>query len=195
MGWLCFSVWQSVGDCCGIIGLNPVYDGSGVAGVLDCSGGERVLRQFGEIVNDMLISVYHKILRVEEEFLQKALGDGLTIREMHMIEFIGGGASEGRALSDIAVFLGVARPSVTVSAKKLEQKGLITKHECARDRRIVLVKLTRAGRKIYLGHMRFHMLMVKELESGFDDEEKSVLVRAIGKLDSFFQKSIEGIRD
>ena len=39
-------------------------------------------------------------------------------------------------------------------------------------------------------HMRFHMLMVQELESGFSEEEKSALVRAIEKLDKFFEKSI-----
>ena len=149
------------------------------------------MRQFAETINEMLVSVYHKILRVEEDFLQNALGDGLTIREMHMIEFIGENAAEGRALSEIAAFLSVARSSVTVSVKKLVQKGLLTKNECAKDGRVVLVKLTRAGRKVYLGHKRFHMMMVKELENGFDEEEKGILVRAISKLDGFFQKSIE----
>jgi len=151
------------------------------------------LRQFAELLNDMLVSVYHKILTVEEEFLQKALGDGLTIREMHMIEFVGDAGAEGRALCDIASFLGVARPSVTVSVRKLEKKGLLEKNVCATDGRVVLVKLTRAGRKIYLGHKRFHMLMINELEDGFDDEEKGVLIRAIGKLDGFFQRSIERV--
>ena len=143
------------------------------------------------MLNDMLISVYHKILQVEEEFLQNSLGDGLTIREMHMIEFIGEDSAEGRVLSDIATFLGVARSSVTVSVKKLERKGLLAKSVCERDRRVVHVKLTRMGRKIYLGHRRFHMQMIKELENGFDEEERGVLIQAIGKLDSFFQKSIE----
>jgi DNA-binding MarR family transcriptional regulator len=53
------------------------------------------------------------------------------------------------------------------------------------------VTLTREGRKVYMHHMRFHTLMVRELESGFSEEEKDVLVGAIGKLDRFFQKSIE----
>ena len=149
------------------------------------------LRVFVDALNELLVAVYHKIMRVEEDFLQKSFGGGLTISEMHIIEFIGNDGAEGRALREIADFFGVARSSVTVSVKKLAHKGLITKNECAKDKRIVLVKLTRDGRKIYLGHKRFHMLMVKELENGFDEEEKGVLVSAFGKLDRFFQKVID----
>ena len=146
---------------------------------------------FAEMLNDMLVSAYNKILSVEEEFLQTGLGAGLTIREMHMIEYVGKVAAEGRTLSEIADFLDVARPSVTVSVRKLEQKGLLVKTGCAQDGRVIRVTLTRDGRKIYKHHMRFHMLMVHDLADGFSEDEKQVLVHAIGKLDNFFKNSME----
>jgi len=142
------------------------------------------------MLNDMLVSVYDKILRVEEEFLQKGLGAGLTIREMHLIEYVGKAGKEGRTLSEIADMLDVARPSITVSVRKLEQKGYLIKSGSAQDGRVIHATLTREGRRVYMYHMRFHMLMVQELESGFSEEEKSALVRAIEKLDKFFEKSI-----
>ena len=151
------------------------------------------MRKFTEMLNDMLVAVYIKILHVEEEFLQRALGSGLTIREMHMIEFVGKAGTDGRTLSETADFLGVARPSVTVSARKLEQKGFLVKNGCSQDGRVIRVTLTREGRKVYMHHMRFHMLMAKELADGFSEEEKNVLVRAIEKLDGFFEKSIKAI--
>ena len=140
----------------------------------------------------MLVAVYHKILRVEEEFLQRGIGAGLTIREMHMIEYVGKAGAEGRPLSEIAEFLNVARPSVTVSVQKLEQKGFLMKNGCTQDGRVIRVTLTREGRKVYMHHMRFHILLVQELERELDEQEKSVLIRVISKLDSFFEKSIEG---
>ena len=149
------------------------------------------MQAFTEMLNDMLVAVYHKILRVEEEFLQKGVGTGLTIREMHMIEYVGKAGADGRTLSETADFLGVARPSATVSVRKLEQKGFIIKNGCAQDGRVVRVTLTRDGRKVYMHHMRFHRLMVRELESELDEEERSVLVHAISKLDKFFEKTIE----
>ena len=149
------------------------------------------MQKFAETLNDMLVSVYNKILRVEEEFLQKGLGAGLTIREMHMMEHIGKSGAEGRTLSETADFMGVARPSTTVSVRKLEQKGFLIRNSCSQDGRVIRVTLTREGRKVYMHHMRFHMLMVRELEDGFSEEEKNVLARAIEKLDTFFEKSIE----
>jgi len=142
------------------------------------------------MLNDMLVAVYNKILQVEEEFLQNGLGAGLTIREMHLIEHVGKTGAEGITLSEIADLLGVARPSATVSVRKLEQKGFLIKAGDVLDGRVTRVTLTREGRKVYMHHMRFHMLMVRELEGGLSEEEKSVLVQAIRKLDSFFQKSM-----
>jgi len=146
---------------------------------------------FAELLNDLLVSVYNKILRVEEEFLQSGIGAGLSIREMHLIEYVGKAGKEGRTISETADFLSVARPSVTMSVKKLERKQLLIKNGCAQDGRVVRVTLTREGRRVYMHHMRFHMLLVSELESSFDEDEKKVLVGAIGKLDSYFQKCIE----
>jgi len=139
----------------------------------------------------MMLTVYHKILRVEEEFLQKGAGAGLTIREMHMIGFIGRAGLEGRNLSEIAEFQEVARSSATVSVRKLEQKDFLIKNVCSNDGRVVRVTLTRKGRKVFMLHMHFHMMMVRELESELCEEEKDVLVRLIKKLDRFFEKSIE----
>ena len=151
------------------------------------------MRRFTETLNDMLVSVYNKILRVEEEFLQKGLGAGLNIREMHMIEYIGKSGAGGRMLSEIAGYLSVARPSATVSVRKLEQRGFLVKTGCSQDGRVIRVTLTREGRKVFMHHMRFHMLMVHELEDGFSEEEKNVLARAIEKLDNFFERSIEAV--
>ena len=149
------------------------------------------MQKFSEALNDMLVAVYHKVLRVEEEFLQNGIGAGLTIREMHLIEYIGKAGADGRTLSETADFLEVARSSVTVSVKKLEQKGFLTKNGCAHDGRVVRVTLTREGRKVYMHHMRFHMIMVRELESEFCEEEKNILAQVIGKLDRFFERNIE----
>jgi len=143
------------------------------------------------MLNDMLVAVYHKILRVEEEFLQSGIGAGLTIRDMHMIEYIGRAGAEGKTLSEIADFLGVARPSVTVSVQKLEQKGFLVKTGCTQDGRVIRVTLTREGRRVFMHHMQFHIIMVRELERDLDEEEKNTLIQAIGKLDRFFEKRIE----
>ena len=151
------------------------------------------MRPFSEMLNDLLVDVFNNILRYEEKYLQKSLGRGLTIREMHMIEYIGKAGAEGRTLSEIADFLKVARPSVTVSVKKLCGSGFLVKSGSELDGRVVHVTPTREGRKVFLQHIRFHMLMVRELEKVFDEDEKEILVKAIGKLGAFFDTGIESL--
>ena len=152
------------------------------------------MRPFTDILNDMLVAVFHNILRAEEEYLQNGVSRGLTIREMHMIEYVGEAGEEGRTLSEIAEFLKVARPSVTVAARKLEGKGFLMKNSCEQDARVVRVTLSREGRKSYIQHMRFHTLMARELEDGLSEDEKNILIRTIEKLDKFFEKSIEATK-
>ena len=153
------------------------------------------MRSFTDILNDLLVEVFHNILRAEEEYLQKGISRGLSIREMHMIEYVGKAGDEGRTLSEIADFLKVARPSVTVAARKLEGKGFLVKNGCAQDGRVVRVTLTREGRKTYIQHMRFHTLMARELEDGLSEDEKNTLIRTIERLDKFFEKSIGALNE
>ena len=146
---------------------------------------------FPKLLNNMLMQAYHNILRIEEEFLQKSAKINLTIREMHLIECIGESAPEGKTAGEIADFLKVARPSATVAIKKLEQKGYLNKSAGGADGRVVNVTLTREGRKVFLYHMRYHMNMVAELGQCFDEAEQECLIRAINKLNEFFEREAE----
>ncbi len=143
------------------------------------------------MLNDMLLEVYHNILRVEEEFLRSDSRINLTIREMHLIECVGQDSENGRTVSEIADYLKVAKPSVTVAVNKLERKGYLQKSGSQTDGRVVHVTLTREGRKVYLYHDRYHLNMIREIEDEFNEEEREYLVRVIGKLNKFFEKSAE----
>ena len=148
------------------------------------------MQTFHEMLNDMLVTVFNNIMRIEEEFLQKGQQHSLSIREVHLIEYVGKGGDDDRSLGEIADYLKIARPSVTVAVRKLAEKGLLEKSGSARDGRVIHVSLTREGRKIFMNHMRFHALMVREIASGLDEEERDTLIRLIGKLDNYFEKSV-----
>ena len=145
---------------------------------------------FSKLLNDMLMSVYHNIMRVEEEFLQNSERLNLTIREMHLIECVGEGDEEGKMVSEIAEFLKVAKPSVTVAVRKLEKKGYLARNGCSSDGRIVRITLTREGKKVFRYHMRYHLGMAREIEKDLQDCEKQLLIKTIGKLNKFFEMSV-----
>jgi len=146
------------------------------------------MQGFAQLLNQMLVEVYHNILRVEEEFLKNNNRINLSIREMHLIECVGMNKEEGKTVSEIAEYLKVARPSVTVAVNKLAKKGYLEKQGCRTDGRIVRVRLSREGRKVETYHRQYHMNMVRAIEAEFDAGEQEVLIRAIVKLNDFFKK-------
>ncbi len=145
------------------------------------------MQDFPHMLNSMLVEVYHNILRVEEEFLKNNNRINLSIREMHLIECVGMNKEEGKTVSEIADYLKVARPSVTVAVNKLEKKGYLEKQGCRTDGRIVRVRLSREGRKVDAYHRQYHMNMVREIEKEFSKEEQELLIRTIVKLNNFFK--------
>ena len=79
---------------------------------------------------------------------------------------------------------------MTVAVGKLERKGYLSKNGCQNDGRVVRVKLTREGRKVDRYHQRYHMLMIHEIEDEFDEEERVSLLRAVKRLNTFFERSV-----
>ncbi len=148
------------------------------------------MQNFHKTLNNKLLEIYHNIVRVEEEFLRRNRRINLTIREMHLIECVGMDKEAGKTVSEIAEFLKVARPTVTVAVNKLERKGYVSKNACSSDGRVVRVTLTREGRKLDMYHKRYHMSMIHEIEDEFGENEQDLLLRVIEKLNKFFESSV-----
>ncbi|NTU89191.1 MAG: MarR family transcriptional regulator [Actinobacteria bacterium] len=152
------------------------------------------MQDFPHVLNSMLVEVYNNILRVEEGYLKHNDKINLSINEMHLIECVGMDKENGKSVSEIAEYLRIAKPSVTVAVNKLENKGYLEKRGCSKDGRVVRVYLTREGRKVDIYHRQYHMNMVREIEKEFGENEQEYLLRAIGKLNDFFNKTSEVIK-
>ncbi len=148
------------------------------------------MSEFANHLNSILVETYHNIVRVEEDFLRNNHKINLSIREMHLVEYVGMDKENGKTISEIAEYLKVAKPSVTVAVMKLVKKGYLIKEGSDSDGRVVRVMLTKAGRVVEAYHHMYHIGMVQEIEKGFDDEEQEVLIHAIKKLNEFFKRSI-----
>jgi DNA-binding MarR family transcriptional regulator len=150
------------------------------------------MERFAAALNDILIETYHNIMCVEENFLKNHKRINITIREMHLLECVGADPENGKTISEIAEYLKIARPSVTVAVNKLEKKGFIVKRGSDADGRVVKVFLSRRGKAVEMYHHLYHVNMAQELEKVFDDKEKDILIRAIERLNDFFKNSIGG---
>ena len=157
---------------------------------IDSDGGLSKAEQFQKALNALLTEVYHNLLRLEEQTLRQSGKLKLSINEMHLIECVGTGATDGLTIRELAEELNITSPSVTVAVQKLESKGYVEKIACKRDGRAVRVHLTRAGKRVDAYHSYYHRMMAKALAEGMTEEEKRVLLSAVKKLNAYFVQSI-----
>jgi len=145
---------------------------------------------FTAAISNLLVEIYYDVLRLEELALKKDTKTNLSINEMHLIEIVGYADEEGVTISDLADRLHISRPSTTEAVNKLKRKGFVTKKKCEMDGRVVRVYLPAEGKKIFAYHKYYHRNMVKALCSEFTEEEQAIMVRAIGKLNDYFKRSV-----
>lgn len=142
---------------------------------------------FALALNDLLVNTFHDILKLEEDSLAKASGNQLSINEMHLLEAIAKGKDEGRSITDIARELSITLPSVTAAVNKLAKKNYVTKGKHEADKRMVIVFLTREGKRAEALHRLYHRSMVNAASQGLSSEEKDALLKGLTKLHQFFK--------
>jgi len=144
---------------------------------------------FSHELNELLVSTYREITRIEELALRRLSKNTLSISELHMLDIVG---RAGCTVTDIAQNMGISMPSATIAVKKLEKKGYVTKERDADDARKVVIRLTIEGRKAEAAHRWFHRQMVKNVEKAVPAHEQKALLYAIRELNVFFtQKAHE----
>jgi len=140
---------------------------------------------FSRELNELLVSTYREITRIEELVLRSLSKNTLSISELHMLDVVG---RAGCTVTDIAQNMGVSMPSATIAVKKLEKKGYVTKEKDKDDARKVVIRLTIEGRKAEAAHRWFHRQMVNNVEKTIPPEDRDMLLHVIREMNEFFQK-------
>ena len=140
-------------------------------------------------LNAVFVDTYRLVLKVEEKSIKNTGKINLSISEMHLIEAVGK-SEEGRSISEIASALGVTLPSVTVAINKLVKKGYVRKGKSRKDGRAVAVSLTRTGKKMHSVHRHFHEQMARRATEGFSEQEKTILIHGLEKVNTFLKQKI-----
>lgn len=137
------------------------------------------------VINELLVDIFNDILTIEQRALNEGEFKDLSITEIHTIEAMG--MYEARSMSEVAQDLRITVGTLTTAINNLVKKGYVERKRIEEDRRVVLIKLTKRGKLAYRIHDKFHRDMVKETIQGLEEEEESVLVGALEKLNNFFK--------
>lgn len=133
-------------------------------------------------VNELLAEIYSDITKIEEQALKQGEFKDLSITEIHTIEVIG--MYGAKTMSEIAYELDITTGTLTTAVDRLIKKDYMERKRSETDRRMVYVNLTRKGKLAYRVHEKFHTDMVKKIVTEFTEQEETVLINGLNKLNS-----------
>jgi len=84
-------------------------------------------------------------------------------------------------VKDVATALGLARPTVSVSLRRLERQGLITRQPHPEDSRAIQLFLTPNGRRLHQEVHLFRSRLAAKMLSGLEAQEQKEFLRLLTK--------------
>ncbi len=112
-------------------------------------------------LNDILVNLFNRILKIEEDAVKNSSRHNLSITEIHTLAAIGTGRA--RTMTQVAASLKISVSTLTTAINKLVDKRYVNRFRVSEDRRIVKIELTEEGREAVLEHEEFHRRMAEEL--------------------------------
>ncbi|WP_373844538.1 MarR family winged helix-turn-helix transcriptional regulator [Clostridium sp.] len=137
------------------------------------------------VINELLVDIFNDILQIEQNALQNAAFNDLSITEVHTIEAIG--MYKPRKMTEVACQLNITLGTLTKAVNQLVKKEYALRRRSEEDRRIVYVQLTKKGKLAFRVHHKFHSDMVREAMKGFTEEDEKILIKSLEKLNNFFK--------
>ncbi len=134
-------------------------------------------------MNRQLVKIFNEMAKIEEKSLEESSFSDITIKELHTIEVIG--LSGRRNTTEVARELDVTLGTVSVSIKKLVDKGYVERVRQLDDRRIFCLQLTPDGRKLYDFHQNLHHDMIEYMIEGLEKDDIYTINNALKNLNHF----------
>ena len=112
-------------------------------------------------------------------FEQEGFSD-ITMNQMHYLDII---ANLGEpTFGDLADNLGITRPSVSGTIKKLIKMGYLDKIQSDQDGRVYFIHLTEKGKRFNNLHSEVHQLLAKRITENLDPFEIEELADLLAKI-------------
>lgn len=145
-------------------------------------------------LNDILVSLFNSVLKMEEDAIKNSSNHNLSITEVHTLAAIGAG--KAKTMTQVAANLKISVSTLTTAINKLVDKKYVNRFRVPEDRRIVKIELTEAGVEAVREHEAFHLNMIDDVLSELKEEEQKILIQSLDNLHDFFKrqriKSIKG---
>lgn len=143
------------------------------------------------VLTHFLMDVFHILLKNEEKYMKQEGYTNLSLKELHVIEAVRQAERSGQSnqAANIAGSLHITAGTLTATVRLLEKKGYLVRQRDEKDRRVVRIHTTEAGRRAGETHQQFHEGQVKNALTILEEGEMEALLHALCNLSSFFRGS------
>jgi DNA-binding MarR family transcriptional regulator len=138
------------------------------------------MNQSKKKINQLVVRIFNNIMQEEEKALVVGEFKNISVNDMHIIEAIG--LDEPKNMSRIAGIMNVTVGTLTIAINNLLKKGYVIRKRSEKDRRVVFISLSEAGKRAYEHHAKYHQSIVKRLTEDLKDDEVIVLEKALGHM-------------
>lgn len=138
-----------------------------------------------EILNELLVVVFNQILSIEAEHIREK-GVTLSMTEVHVLEAIRN--VDVPIMSHVAKKLRVTVGTLTTSINILVKKGYVTREKVEKDKRKVLLKLTKKSQPVLKIHDAFHDEMISTVIKDLSIDKNTVLIESLQTLSEYFKQ-------
>lgn len=116
----------------------------------------------------------------------KQCKDGISFTQLAVLYFI----MDRKAvpMKDIAKELAITPPSATVFVETLFKEGLIARHSEEKDRRAVMLKLTRKGTQFLKDNFKRMTEQIEQVMERLDQEEQKMFAQILEKIIKSYQR-------
>ncbi len=141
------------------------------------------------VLNELLVKLFKDIVEIEEKYLITKEFRDISVNDMHVIEAVG--IEEPKSMSTVAKLLNVTTGTLSKAMDGLVEKKYVSKVRGRKDKRVVFASLTEKGKKAYRHHESFHRKMIENAKRGLNEQETTVLIYSLAKLNDYFHEIYE----
>jgi DNA-binding MarR family transcriptional regulator len=107
---------------------------------------------------------------------------GMTLPGLNCLAILNQRGEEGAPLSEIGHLLVTTRANITGLVDHLAKKGFVRREDHPKDRRIILARITPAGKSFIEGYLPAHLRTLAAMSHDLSIAEKKQLVQLLTKL-------------
>ncbi len=138
---------------------------------------------------ETLLNVIYTYDALMTHFSKELAKQGLSPSAFNILMILSRNDAKTYKQSDLSKLILVSRANITGLIDSLVKKGLVTRGENKKDRRVCMAQITPAGEKLLESFLPSHYAQIEETTSSLTTEEKKELTHLLTKLrQNFFRK-------